>query len=521
VPENKILEYDDRIIRNARYLRYGRQVPDNGKNVLSLAFFSRFGFGDSLLASVLIKEIRKTIRSNLLIDFYTGSVQLFDGLPFVDNVYKYEHKNVQKYINEENYDAVFDVMNYCLIPKISLEKIKRFSKVLYDFSENELYMFNSTYRKETSPFLHYDYSEIKRNKQIEALDSKGILPLNRNTPTYMQWSMDAFDSAKTLVPEKYITISNCIENVLPLNHPKVWPPKYYNKLVSMIKTKFPQIAIVVIGENFRFGKINDADIDLIGKTSVDELKFILKNSLLHIGPEGGLVHMKHFLNGKSVVIFGSSSVTFSGYDGNYNLRSNLPCCNGSCFLYKINYVKLSCPFSREKDYAKCMETLQPEAVFCKVIEHFENVRIYSSSKEEISEIDESLFCISDNVALINRKNSDTVLKYSNRVNSLVVYDTSLSDGDNLHNASINCNYIDELSNYNALAEYGFIYNIPAPDGHYDKVFNFTIADERHSDEAVKELFRITKPGGSIILMENARTIKITKSTASRRVFYNG
>ena len=62
---------------------------------------------------------------------------------------------------------------------------------------------------------------------------------------------------------------------------------------------------------------------------MEEVKALLKNSLLHIDNEGGLVHLRHALCAKkSIVLFGPTSDLFYGYAENENVRSNV--CEEPC-----------------------------------------------------------------------------------------------------------------------------------------------------------------------------------------------
>jgi ADP-heptose:LPS heptosyltransferase len=65
------------------------------------------------------------------------------------------------------------------------------------------------------------------------------------------------------------------------------------------------------------------DINLVGKTDMERVKMLLKNSLVHIDGEGGFTHLRRALNGgKSIVFFGATSREFFGYKGNENLKGN-------------------------------------------------------------------------------------------------------------------------------------------------------------------------------------------------------
>jgi ubiquinone/menaquinone biosynthesis C-methylase UbiE len=64
-----------------------------------------------------------------------------------------------------------------------------------------------------------------------------------------------------------------------------------------------------------------------------------------------------------------------------------------------------------------------------------------------------------------------------------------------------------MFNSNGGAEYGNIYNIPARDGIYDIVTNFTMDKEVYPEFALAEMLRVTKVGGRVIVyMRNPESV---------------
>ena len=109
----------------------------------------------------------------------------------------------------------------------------------------------------------------------------------------------------------------------------------------------------------RCPKFNNIDIDLIGKTSLEEVKIILNNSIIHIDGEGGMVHLRHALHGgKSIVLFGATSPEFYGYSENINLRGDG--CSHWCEWITENW-QAKC--ARGYDRPPCSYSLTPETVY--------------------------------------------------------------------------------------------------------------------------------------------------------------
>ena len=73
-------------------------------------------------------------------------------------------------------------------------------------------------------------------------------------------------------------------------------------------------------------KIENADRHFMN-VDLELTKYILANSLLHVGCEGGLVHLATALGTKCLVLFGASGVDYFGYNRNINIASDVcfPC----------------------------------------------------------------------------------------------------------------------------------------------------------------------------------------------------
>lgn len=162
-----------------------------------------------------------------------------------------------------------------------------------------------------------------------------------------------------LTKKEFITIHRGVDTDQAKDSIKLWPLSYYNDLIKRLKEIFPGIKIVQLGvSHARCETMNGIDINLIEKTSLPDLAGLLKNALLHIDCEGGLVHFRHALQGgKSVVIFGPTSPDFFGYSENVNLRSSA--CPIPCEWLVKNWQDHCLRNSSKKT---CMRNLYPEYV---------------------------------------------------------------------------------------------------------------------------------------------------------------
>ena len=162
-----------------------------------------------------------------------------------------------------------------------------------------------------------------------------------------------FDKLKL---DKYITVYTDIaehERERPKN--KTWPIKYFVEYVSRMKKKFPAVEIIQCGGGGDI-KIENADRHYLA-VDLELTKYILANSLLHVGCEGGLVHLATALGTKCLVLFGFTSVHYYGYARNINVVSDVcyPCAD----IWK-NSMSRFCVLSQKNP--PCMLSHTPQLV---------------------------------------------------------------------------------------------------------------------------------------------------------------
>ncbi len=205
--------------------------------------------------------------------------------------------------------------------------------------------------------------ELQGQDYYSAKTCDGILDLNRNVPIPLSKAgQKEFEDLRLL---QYITV--CGGNGLSKDKSivsKAWPKEYFDELIRMIKASYPNIQVVQIGAA-DVEVYQNTDIKLLGK-DFEVISWILKNSLLHIDIDGGMVHLASQLGTKCIVLFGPTSVKYLGYKDNINIVSKK--CNSCYGLYSENY---RC--ARFMDEPECMYSIRPEMVFEKVRDYLEFV----------------------------------------------------------------------------------------------------------------------------------------------------
>ena len=110
---------------------------------------------------------------------------------------------------------------------------------------------------------------------------------------------------------------------------KLWSADKYRAFLHAAERRFPSYDFVIIGTDGRVDFASGTGArDLRGKTSFQELMGIVRGADLHIGCEGLIPHLRHYLRGgPSLVLFGPSCARMLGYPENLAL-SGAECPNG-------------------------------------------------------------------------------------------------------------------------------------------------------------------------------------------------
>lgn len=192
---------------------------------------------------------------------------------------------------------------------------------------------------------HFGISELK----FECVPKVTKLALNR-------WSLEN---------STFITVNRSIDSESRyLTSTKIWPLENYERLFKLLERHFKEIKVVLVGpREINLSQSYSNLINLSGKTTLSELQTLLYYSKLHIGPEGGMVHLRQAMGKKkSVVLFGSTSPDFYGYEDNINVSSDFPrqCCCG-CEWAIENWSEECC--ITNKNYCQRLSSLDANKVF--------------------------------------------------------------------------------------------------------------------------------------------------------------
>lgn len=333
-----------------------------GHDTLSMAFFVGEGLGDCIIAKRFILEFLKLPKCKYSVDLY-GKPEYIDAV-FSDVLYVNHIFPASVYKRQlAFYDvAIFvgyilsiDAFQVNLVQKRDANFAKQISQMKVKLEQYDLKKPGSNYS------IHFARCKKLRLNAYTAFNFNGIIQINDvhvSIPLLKAYEMDF----KNLQLKQYITL-NFGWGLNPKQRvpAKIWPYEYYNKLIKHIKTTYPKLELVQLGVENSI-KLEGVDYYIFGR-SLELSKYILKNSLLHIDCEGGLVHLATQLDTKCIVLFGPTPVYYFGYENNINIVSDT--CKNCCYLdndFSICY--------RNMDQPECMYSITPERVFTYIKQYF-------------------------------------------------------------------------------------------------------------------------------------------------------
>lgn len=369
------------------------RLQDDSKNKLNLridkrnlnvAFVIGGGFGDNLIfCNYLYKFKKKFGTSKMRIDvFFSRGWGQADALlknsDICTNYYKEPEENWK-----HNYDLIIGVGRYPLVYKAVEKKIKKKNVQLWNYvksckkfeKENRVVFANAPYFDGMTAFYSGNMG-IKRIQQADFDGKLEIQPEFEYNPQIV--GEESYLSSVKLLGKKYITFHRGSDSNYSKNVVKLWPLEYYNTLIELIKKRYPTVILVQMGiSEDRCELMNGIDVNLVGKTTMEEVKILLKNSALHIDCEGGYVHLRESINGGcSVVLFGPTSMNFYGYKNNINIKGNG--CPYPCEWQKQDWLD-HCVRGELKP--SCMYSILPVQVFDKIVNNISVAELENNREE--------------------------------------------------------------------------------------------------------------------------------------------
>ena len=130
---------------------------------------------------------------------------------------------------------------------------------------------------------------------------------------------------------------------------------HFDSVIALMRAKRPELVFVQLGAR-NSEPLAQADIRLLGSTSMPQVAALLAGAALHMDNESGLVHIARCFGTRSCVVFGPTNPDYFGYEANVAIRP--PACGG-CWWVTDDWMNL-CP----RGFAApiCTEWIAPEVV---------------------------------------------------------------------------------------------------------------------------------------------------------------
>lgn len=284
----------------------------------------------------------------------------------------------------ECYDLVIEIRH---LPKYEIRNHKRLLDLAPQLlaaigvAEERFSLFSYVFDRH--PLLDGHFARqvgLKGMNVLDVLGYYGNIPMDRNSvaPFRLNDAKRTVLSRFGLAGKRYITVHNGFDSeysTMSSIATKCWPIQHWNTFITMLKRKRPDLLVVQVGAG-NSQLISEIDVDLVDKTDLAEAPWILKNSILHVDGESGLVRMARAMGTTSIVLFGPTSSTYFAYDQNINIVSKA--CH-DCWWATQSWMSF-CP--RGLRQPECMHTISPGEVLEAAMGYLENQGESSHGEKE-------------------------------------------------------------------------------------------------------------------------------------------
>ena len=378
------------------------------------------------------------------------------------------------------------------------------------------------------------------------------LPIDQQTQPFLAPNPDEFHPIRhsgEALRGRYVTVHDGFDNttgIAPGQATKCWPLEHWSALVEQIAKTVPGVKIVQVGGT-KSRPIPGVDVNLVGRTTLHQAAWIIKGAVLHIDTDSGLVHLARAVHTRSVVLFGPTDKAYYGYVDNLNVGS-AGCSN--CWWSTPDWLA-HCP--RGLTQPECMASIRPDTVmhaieaalahrpetYCRFIAKglydgapsgadrerlnamfvrlgIEPVPITQHAKEPVSGLYvhaskqwEYMFAVRQ-IEAIAPSASFKIADVGGGRGALAAFLAAAGHAvdvfdrdylwDHAGDTAVEWRHMRWAARQGYQVRFGSLYNLPAADASFDVVTCISVVEHvRHKELVLKELLRILKPGGLLIL----------------------
>lgn len=340
------------------------------KAPISVALKYGPGLGDCIIKKKLFEEIVK-LAPACQIDIYAPN-----GSQYIPSIYS-DQPNLNKVVDDGGALYAKNKNYYALAMKvffvIEIDKVQSdiLAKENATFYQKIVILQQKCIKYALMPFpirnnkLHFDRMIYQSKNYFTSFSYEGIFDIKDQhvkIPLNVSWKKKFFDLKLT----KYITLNYGNGSSKEEYVTKQWPYEYFCQFVELFKKQYPLIKIVQVG-TMSARRVLGSDCYVLG-ANLELVKYVLKQAIVHLDIEGGLVHLATQLDTKCIVLFGPTQEPFFGYKDNINIVSEK--CKGCSYLYDDIY---QC--ARGLDKPECMYSITPKIVMKRVTEYMKMIEL--------------------------------------------------------------------------------------------------------------------------------------------------
>lgn len=335
------------------------------KDFLKIAFLPSGAMGDNIISLKLYTVIAGLAQTGIIDVYSKGDYAeaIFYNQPLLRSVCH----NIWE-IDDERWREYDLVLRSEFEPVIQYCKVKRIIKMAPQLAESlrKLYQYQIMNNSEMPVGVYTSGIRMNRARfwglnRYTLLGCNGIFSINDQYVSVFlkeeeKTKFDELDLGNSYITFCYGAGGSPDKRI---QQTKVWPKEKYEQWVSMMKREYPNIRLIQLGA-LGTEHVNGADDYLFG-LPIEVIKYVLKNSMLHLDCDSGLSHLATQMGTKCIVLFGPTPAWFLGYDRNVNI-SSVAC--GECKdLIADWYFRCL-----NHDRPICMQTIDAKDVFNKTCE---------------------------------------------------------------------------------------------------------------------------------------------------------
>lgn len=349
-----------------------RQAYEEDNNTLLCSIRISGGLGDVIVITRLLRDIESSVDRRIVFDVYFHSPSSVKFVLSSLSSFRAIHLDFNYHDVEHLYDISMTVNQYITIRRESLN----IKKITHTYPEVlDMFLSLETNRKTIDKFIIHTpsldgaFADMMCNQGYKRVDYiHHLLGLPYGGDSIDMNPSQTKNVMYGLNDIQYITIHDGWDNAFKLatSRPtKAISIDFFSEITTSFKAKYKNIKIVQIGGKLGLD-IPGVDINLRNKITFEESAGIIKNSLLHIDSESGLVHLATSMKVKCVVFFGPTNISWFSYKENVNIA---PGYCGNCWWSTETWMD-ACPIGL--DVPICTKSYNTQEVMSAIYEEIEN-----------------------------------------------------------------------------------------------------------------------------------------------------